>query len=153
MFKLYEIEVVKRLVAREAAPSWGKLTSPDAAAALAGRLFLTALGPGLMREHMVVFPIDTKHRVLGYEVVAIGTVDTVETSASDVFRSSVILGARSLIVVHNHPSGDPTPSSADVEITQRFTDAGKLLRVELLDHVVIGEDRGYSFALKTMFTL
>jgi DNA repair protein RadC len=62
-----------------------------------------------------------------------------------VFKTACMLSASSIIVAHNHPSGDPAPSREDIEITKKLAEAGKMIGIELLDHVIIGQDRNYGF--------
>ena len=85
--------------------------------------------------------LNTKNQVLSTVTVSSGTVNQSQVRAAEVFRPAVRMNATSIIVVHNHPSGDPTPSSEDVAITKDLIAAGKLLDIEVLDHVVIGVGR------------
>ena len=98
----------------------------------------------LVQEQLRVLLLNTKHRVIGQRVIYQGTVDAAAIRAAEVFRPAIIAAAPALIVVHNHPSGDPTPSPADVAVTKELAAAAKLLDIELLDHVVIGSDRAVS---------
>ena len=98
------------------------------------------------REHFVVFDLDVRHRVLARRVVAIGALTGVEVHPREVFKGAVIASAASVILVHNHPSGDTTPSRQDLEMTKRLQDAGELLGIAVLDHVVVGSDGWTSLA-------
>lgn len=89
-------------------------------------------------ESFVVILLNTRRRVLGHSVVGVGILDSVLVHPREVFRAAVVYGAHAIIVAHNHPSGDPTPSEADIRTTRDLIRAGQLLRIELLDHVVIG---------------
>ena len=82
--------------------------------------------------------VNTRNEVLGIQEIYVGNVNSSVVRASEVFRPAVRENAPSIIVVHNHPSGDPAPSSQDVDITKELISAGKLLGIELLDHVVLG---------------
>jgi DNA repair protein RadC len=73
-------------------------------------------------------------------LVSTGTLDTLHVHAREVFRAAIIAAAHSIVLVHNHPSGDPSPSEADIRVTQELARAGQLLKLELLDHLVIGHD-------------
>ncbi|MFO1458222.1 MAG: JAB domain-containing protein [Verrucomicrobiota bacterium] len=89
-------------------------------------------------ECFVAIHLDTRRRVTGHHLVGVGILDSVIVHAREVFRTAIIAGAHAVIVAHNHPSGDPTPSDADIRTTKDLVRAGQLLKVELLDHVVMG---------------
>lgn len=95
----------------------------------------------LDREHFQVIVLDTKNRVLGVELVSIGSLNTTVVHPREIFKVPIRRSANAIILVHNHPSGDPTPSPEDREVTRRLVQAGKLLGIEVLDHVVIGDRR------------
>ena len=92
----------------------------------------------LDQEHLRVLLLNTKNQVLAMPEVYKGNVNSTMVRVGEVFREAVREGCPALIVVHNHPSGDPTPSQDDVEMTRRMVDAGELLGIEVLDHIVIG---------------
>jgi DNA repair protein RadC len=92
----------------------------------------------LDQEHFRVIFLDTRNRVLGLETVYIGSLNASHIRIAEVFREGVRRNCAALIVAHNHPSGDPTPSPEDVAVTRQLVDAGRLLDVEVLDHLVIG---------------
>ena len=89
-------------------------------------------------ECAVVFTLNTRRRVTGFTLVATGTLDTLLIHPREVFKLAVVKNAAAIIIAHNHPSGDPTPSEADIKVTRDLMRAGELLKIELLDHVVIG---------------
>jgi len=95
----------------------------------------------LQQEHLRLLLLDTKNRVLGMPTVYIGSLNKSVLRVGEVFREAIRQNCAALIVVHNHPSGDPTPSPEDVAVTERIVNAGKLLDVEVLDHLVIGRQR------------
>ncbi len=97
----------------------------------------------LEQEHLRVLLLNTKNQVLNTVEVYVGNVNSSIVRPSEVFRPAVRDNAPSIIVVHNHPSGDPTPSPEDVAITRELVAAGKLLDIDLLDHVVIGSGQRY----------
>jgi len=101
---------------------------------------------GQDREHFYAFCLDTKKAPIGLNHVAMGTLSTVLVHPREVFKCAILLNAACIIITHNHPSGDPTPSPEDRVLTTRIADAGQLLGIPLIDHVVIGDDRYYSFA-------
>jgi proteasome lid subunit RPN8/RPN11 len=90
-------------------------------------------------ECFVVVILNTRRRIKGHYLVSIGTMDTILVHPREVFRLAVMASASALVLVHNHPSGDPTPSEADIKVTRDLIRAGQLLRIEVLDHIVIGE--------------
>lgn len=94
---------------------------------------------GERREHFIAVMLDTKNRVLRTETISIGTLDSSLVHPREVYRSVIREGAANWIAVHNHPSGDPTPSPEDIAITRQLKDAGELLGVELLDHLILGD--------------
>ncbi len=93
------------------------------------------------QEHFVVLYLDTRNRVLDQEVLYKGSLNTSLVRVAEVFRGAVRRNCAAVIVAHNHPSGDPSPSPEDVALTRRLVDAGKLLEVDVLDHLVIGHNR------------
>ena len=102
------------------------------------------LGPemsGLAQEQLRVLLLNTKNQVLGQRVVYQGNVNSSMIRPAEVLRPAVMEAVPSIIVCHNHPSHDPTPSPEDAAITRELAQAGKLLGIELLDHVVIGGER------------
>ena len=90
------------------------------------------------QEHLRVLLLNTRNEVLGIQEIYVGNVNSSVLRASEVFSPAVQANAPSIIVVHNHPSGDSAPRSQDVDITKELISAGKLLGIELLDHVVLG---------------
>ncbi len=97
----------------------------------------------LEQEHLRVLMLNTRNEVLGIEEIYIGNVNSSVVRPAEVFRPAIRGNATSILAVHNHPSGDPTPSGADISITRDLVAAGKLLSMELLDHLVIGSSQRY----------
>ena len=97
------------------------------------------------QEHFRVLLLDTKGRLLKQSQVSMGTLDASLVHPREVFKQAVLASAASIIVVHNHPSGDPAPSAADRDVTERLAEAGRLMGIALLDHVVVGGGRWFSF--------
>ena len=91
--------------------------------------------------------LTTKHRPLAWHELSRGTLDATLVHPREVFKVAFLANAAAILIAHNHPSGDPEPSGDDLSITRRLSEAGKLLGVELLDHLIIGHDgRYYSFS-------
>ena len=83
--------------------------------------------------------LNTRRRVKGHQLLTMGTMDTILVSPLIVFRGAVIASAAALVLAHNHPSGDPSPSEADIKVTRDLLRAGQLLKIEVLDHVILGD--------------
>lgn len=94
----------------------------------------------LEQEHLRTMLLDTRNRLIRIAEVYQGTLNSSQIRVGEVFREAVRLGAASMIVAHNHPSGDPTPSPEDIAVTKVLVEAGKLLDIELLDHLIIGRN-------------
>lgn len=128
---------------RERAPEpYGRtMTDADAVAKLCRPLL-----KDLPQEHVLALLLDAKQRLLGVHTVAIGGATECAVEPACVFRCAILVGAAGIVLVHQHPSGDPTPSSDDVLLTRRIEDAGRVLGIPLLDHVVVAEGGFYGFA-------
>lgn len=98
----------------------------------------------LEQEELRVILLDTRNRILGTETVYRGSLNSSQVRIGEMFKAAIRRNAASVIIAHNHPSGDPTPSPEDVAVTRAFVQAGKLLDVEVLDHLVIGMNRWIS---------
>ena len=94
-------------------------------------------------ERLVVVVLDTKNQPIAGEVVYIGNLAGSSVRVGEVFRLAVRMNGAAIIVAHNHPSGDPVPSTPDIQITSEFAQAGRLLDIEVLDHFIIGEGEKY----------
>ncbi len=95
----------------------------------------------LEQEHLRVVLLNTKNQVLAAPEVYVGSLNTSVVRVAELFREAIRQNAAALIIVHNHPSGDPTPSPEDVQVTRQVVEAGRLLDIEVLDHLVIGQQR------------
>lgn len=102
------------------------------------------------RERFAVVYLDGRHQPIAVHDATTGTAGSCPVHPREVFGPAVALSANAIIVAHNHPSGDPTPSAEDRAVTERLRAAGELLGIELLDHVVIGDERFFSFAEEAM---
>ncbi len=97
------------------------------------------------KETFICMMLDTKGGILGVETVTVGDVSSSIVHPREAFRSAIKKSAFAVVFVHNHPSGDPTPSDADIRVTKRLCEGGELLGIKLLDHVIIGDGRYTSF--------
>lgn len=133
------IELGKRIAG---APRGKKISlgSPDQVAAL----FMEEMRHRKKEVFKVLF-LNTKNEIVAIEDVSVGNLNTSIVHPREVFRSAVKKGAASIILLHNHPSGNPTPSQNDIDVTRRLTETGKLLGIPVLDHLVIGDGAYLSF--------
>lgn len=92
-------------------------------------------------ECFVILILNTRRRVRGHQLLTIGTMDTLLVHPREVFRLAILAGAAALLAMHNHPSGEPEPSEADIKVTRDLIRAGQLVKIELLDHIIIGANR------------
>ena len=107
-------------------------TADDVSADLARREVSTA-----DREQFVVYLLDAKHRPIAFETVSVGVLDGSLIHPREIFKTAIAGSAAAILLAHNHPSGDPTPSGQDREVTRRLREAGKLLGVPVVDHVIV----------------
>jgi DNA repair protein RadC len=133
------IELGRRTLAHAPRARVQLRTPRDAAAYL-----LPAFGSRSTEQFGVVL-LDSKHRVVRTSIVATGTLNTTVVQPRDVYREAMLGAAAAVVVFHNHPSGDPTPSPDDVELTRRLAAAGALMGIDLVDHIVLGDVRYCSF--------
>lgn len=137
------IELARRATAWPAAERPAISTPEDVVALCATQL------RGLDREHFWALALSTKNRLLRMVEISVGSLNASIVHPRELFKEAVRISAASVVVVHNHPSGDPTPSGADIQLTKRLVHAGEVLGIELLDHVVIG-DGGAHASLRQM---
>src|SRR5262245_122779 len=100
------------------------------------------------KEHFLLLTLNNKNRVNGFKVVSTGSLTASLVHPREVWRAALHLCAAAVIFVHNHPSGDPAPSQEDQEITRRLKETGDLLGIRVLDHIVLGQERFFSFSDK-----
>lgn len=100
------------------------------------------------KEHLIVIPLNTKYRPLGFNLVAIGSLNETVAHPREIFRPLIASAAYSFVLMHNHPSGDATCSEADRRLTQRLKEGAEMLQIAFLDHVIVGrgiDDTYFSF--------
>ena len=126
-----------------------KISGPEDAARMVARVL-----PDNSREHLVSLYLDAAHQVIAYSVTATGTANSCPVHPREVFQIAFLVGAVAVIVAHNHPSGEATPSAEDEKVTRILIEAGELLFMKVLDHVIISDDHFYSFTsrLKAAWT-
>jgi DNA repair protein RadC len=115
-------------------------TSTDVAQVLA------PLFAGLDREMFVAVLLDAKHRAIGVNTVSLGSLTGTVVHPREIFKPAIAGNAAAIILGHHHPSGSPEPSAEDREITRRLRDAGELLGIRVVDHVILGDGKHFSFA-------
>lgn len=104
------------------------------------------------RETFWIICLDTKNKINWISLVAVGSLNSAIVHPREVFKVAVLANAAALILVHNHPSGEPTPSAEDRSLTSRLVEAAKLLGMKILDHIIIGDGRYLSFADEGLLT-
>ena len=92
-------------------------------------------------ENFAVLFLNTRRRVKGFQIISQGTADTLLVHPREVFRVAIVASASALILAHNHPSGESAPSEADIKVTRDLIRAGQLLKIEVLDHVIVGRNQ------------
>ena len=97
-------------------------------------------------EQFGIVMLDTKHRVIRVKVVAVGSLDSAVAHPREVFREATAASAAAIVLFHNHPSGDPTPSKDDLLVTRRMLRAGDIMGIDVIDHLILAEQRYYSMA-------
>ena len=92
-------------------------------------------------ESFFVLLMNTRRRITGHVLISTGTLDTILVHPRSVFRLAIVANAAAIVIMHNHPSGESSPSEADIKVTRDLIRAGQLLKIEVLDHVVMGAER------------
>ncbi|SNQ59440.1 RadC family protein [Candidatus Methanoperedens nitratireducens] len=96
------------------------------------------------KENFIELCLDTKNQIIREEIISIGSLNANVVHPREVFKTALAVSAAHIIVAHNHPSGDPTPSREDIEVTKKLIEAGKIIGIDVLDHVIIGDGRHFS---------
>lgn len=115
-----------------------KITSPLDAVNL-GKQFLEDAD----REALIACCLDTKNQPISLNVISIGSLNSSIVHPREVFKVAILSNAASIIIFHNHPSGDPTPSKEDIHVTNRLKESGNLIGIDLIDHIIIGSEGSY----------
>lgn len=119
-----------------------QINSPEQAYKIANEIYKTLDAD---QEHMLLFALDSKNNIKAYKVISSGGQCNTDPDFKIIFRNALLLGAVNIIMVHNHPSGDPTPSNEDKIFTDKLKEAGNLISIPILDHIIIGENKYFSF--------
>lgn len=133
--------IMKTVVLRENAPTWvtNRFTDPLQIFEMFRDLYNET------KEHFVTLHLDVKNRIICKETVSIGSLNQSIIHPREVFKTALLSNAAAVILMHNHPSGDPEPSSEDKAITRRLQEAGDIMGIKVLDHIIIGDDNYLSF--------
>ncbi len=97
------------------------------------------------KEFFIALYLNTKNGILKQEVISVGSLNANIVHPREIFKTACMISASSIIVAHNHPSGDPSPSREDIDLTKKLVESGKMIGIEILDHVIIGYDKNYGF--------
>ncbi len=122
------------------------LNSPQDAASL-----LIPMLRHLKQEHLYALLMDVKNKIIAKTLVSKGGLSSSTVHPREVFKKAIKKSCAAIIIAHNHPSGDPTPSDNDIEVTKRLYEAGEILGIELLDHLIIGDGKYFSMKAKNLF--
>ncbi len=134
------VGIIKTQIIREGSMLYGsrRINRPEDAVDFVKRIFQYS-----DREMMGVLSLDSKNAPVALEIVSVGTVNSCLVQMRELFKHSILNNATSIMCFHNHPSGIPEPSREDIDVTKRMDEAGKLLGIWLLDHIIIGADGMY----------
>lgn len=121
------------------AEAGGALEKADAIAKVARSFYESASWYDPEKEAVVVIVLDRRSRIKGFNLVSLGTVSASLIAAREVFRPAIALAGSSIILTHSHPTGDPSPSTADIQVTRVIKDAGQVLGIDLYDHIILGD--------------
>jgi len=139
------LELSKRLDEHEDAGPRTTVKSPeDVVKAVRNQL------KGKKKEHFYVLSLDTRNHLIDSAEVSVGSLDSSIVHPREVFKEAISNSAASVILVHNHPSGDPTPSTDDIQLTKRLIEAGEIMGIEVLDHIVVCDNAHLSMKAKNL---
>lgn len=127
------LPVYKVVLVREREEYYGSAESDDAAAEI-----LKAYFDGADREYFAAMLLDTKNNVVGISTISVGCLDRAIAHPREVFKPAILANAARIIIAHNHPSGDPTPSKEDITMTKQIAEAGEIIGIPVLDSIVVG---------------
>lgn len=136
------VDIVSLKMVREKSVMYGNrvISSPNDSA----ELFRTFI-QDCDREHMILCCMDTKNQPTSISVISIGSLNSAIVHPRELYKVAILSNSASIIIAHNHPSGDISPSHEDIVLTNRIDEAGKIIGIKLLDHVIIGKDAYFSF--------
>jgi DNA repair protein RadC len=103
------------------------------------------------KEHFITLLLDTRNQLIGVTTISIGSLDSSIVHPREVFKEAISASSASVIFVHNHPSGDPQPSEDDIKLTKRLVEAGEIMGIEILDHIIVANEAHVSMKAKGLF--
>lgn len=103
------------------------------------------------KEHFKLILLNPRNKIIGISTISIGTLNASLVHPREIFKDAIMHSAASVVLAHNHPSGDPDPSEDDIKITKKLVESGKILGIEVVDHIIIGKNGYYSFKAKRHF--
>ena len=103
------------------------------------------------KEHFKLILLNPRNKIIGISTISVGTLNASLVHPREVFKDAIVHSAASVVLAHNHPSGDPEPSEDDLKITKKLVESGKILGIEVIDHIIIGKNDYYSFRAKGHF--
>jgi DNA repair protein RadC len=145
VFGLKIFQAISERYAKEKIPKKISLTSPKAVAD-----YLKQKLGRENKEHFLILLLDSRNNLIKDNIISIGTLNASLVHPREVFKEAIDNRAASIIISHNHPSGDPEPSEDDLEMTKRLTEAGKILGIEVIDHIIIVKNKFFSFKDKRL---
>lgn len=108
---------------------------------------------GKKKEQFLILCLDTRNNLIKISTISTGTLDTSLVHPREVFKEAIQSLSSSIILIHNHPSGNPEPSDADIDITKRILETGKIVGIDVLDHIIVADNNSFSFKEKGLFPL
>lgn len=138
---MYRADVYRCCLVKETTIEYGKVNMPDNVIEIMGQLGYRTWS----EEYLYLFCLGASGQVLGIHEISHGTINASICSPKDIFKRALNNNATAVITTHNHPSGNPTPSKNDFEITRKVVESGKLLDIDVLDHIILGDRCYYSF--------
>ena len=135
IMKTFKVKLVKDTSSLYELECNGIVRSPEDAYEIFNKVFDAE---NLTKEHLFLASLNTKNKVVALHIVHIGSVNASIVHSREVFQLALLDNASSIIIAHNHPSGDPLASQEDVQVTKRIVEAGKIIGIELLDHIILG---------------
>lgn len=142
---LATFEISRRILSQQKWLSDRKITSPEDVAGIFIPLFRDEV-----KERFVVVSLNSANKIIGYDTISIGNLNSSVVHAREIFKSALEKNAASIILMHNHPSGNPDPSKEDIAITKKLVESGKIMDIPVFDHIIIAGDTYTSFVEKRL---